>query len=256
MRLKDKIIIITGAGSGIGKSTAALFASEGATVIIADVQEDSGKAAVTEIEATGGNAMFISCDVTDASSTTVMADQVVNTFGRIDVLFNNAGISGVGAVHEVSEEVWERVLRVNVTGVFLTCKAVLPYMMKTKTGSIINMSSGIAEIGVSERASYSASKGAVLSLTKAMQVDYAPYGIRVNALLPGTIMTPFVEGYLKTSLDPEASVAAIKRRQLSGELGKPEDVARAALFLASDESGFVMGSPLYVDGGLVFGKNA
>jgi NAD(P)-dependent dehydrogenase (short-subunit alcohol dehydrogenase family) len=116
------------------------------------------------------------------------------------------------------------------------------------------MSSGIAEIGVAERASYSASKGAVLSLTKAMQVDYAPYGIRVNALLPGTIMTPFVEGYLKASLDPEASVAAIKRRQLSGELGKPEDVARAALFLASDESDFVMGSPLYVDGGLVFGK--
>ncbi|MFD5018199.1 SDR family NAD(P)-dependent oxidoreductase [Paenibacillus sp. NPDC058367] len=256
MRLKDKIIIITGAGSGIGKSTAALFASEGATVIIADVQEDSGKAAVTEIEATGGNAMFIPCDVTDASSTTAMADQVVNTFERIDVLFNNAGISGVGAVHEVSDEVWERVMRVNVTGVFLTCKAVLPYMMKTKKGSIINMSSGIAEIGVAERASYSASKGAVLSLTKAMQVDYAPYGIRVNALLPGTIMTPFVEGYLKTSLDPEASVAAIKRRQLSGELGKPEDVARAALFLASDESGFVMGSPLYVDGGLVFGKNA
>ncbi|WP_339246802.1 glucose 1-dehydrogenase [Paenibacillus sp. FSL F4-0243] len=256
MRLKDKIVIITGAGSGIGKSTAALFASEGATVIIADVQEDSGKAAVTEIEATVGNAMFIPCDVTDASSTTAMADQVFNTFGRIDVLFNNAGISGVGTVHEVSEEVWERVMRVNVTGVFLTCKAVLPYMMKTKKGSIINMSSGIAEIGVAERASYSASKGAVLSLTKAMQVDYAPYGIRVNALLPGTIMTPFVEGYLKTSLDPEASVAAIKRRQLSGELGKPEDVARAALFLASDESGFVMGSPLYVDGGLVFGKNA
>jgi NAD(P)-dependent dehydrogenase (short-subunit alcohol dehydrogenase family) len=253
MRLKDKIVIITGAGSGIGKSTAALFASEGATVVVADVQEDSGKAAVTEIEASGGNALFIPCDVTDASSTTAMAD---HAFGRIDVLFNNAGISGVGAVHEVAEELWERVMRVNVTGVFLACKAVLPYMMKSKKGSIINMSSGIAEIGVAERASYSASKGAVLSLTKAMQVDYAPYGIRVNALLPGTIMTPFVEGYLKASLDPEASVAAIKRRQLSGELGKPEDVARAALFLASDESEFVMGSPLYVDGGLVFGKNA
>jgi len=256
MRLKDKIVIITGAGSGIGKSTAALFASEGATVIIADVQEKSGIAAVAEIEASGGKALFIPCDVSNASSTTAMADQVIHAFGRIDVLFNNAGISGVGAVHVVDEEVWEKVMRVNVTGVFLTCKAVLPYMMKSKTGSIINMSSGIAEIGVAERASYSASKGAVLSLTKAMQVDYAPYGIRVNALLPGTIMTPFVEGYLKASVDPEASVAAIKRRQLSGELGKPEDVARAALFLASDESEFVMGSPLYVDGGLVFGKNA
>ncbi|OMD69495.1 short-chain dehydrogenase [Paenibacillus odorifer] len=256
MRLKDKIVIITGAGSGIGKSTAVLFASEGATVVIADVQVDSGKAAVAEIEAAGGKALFIPCDVTDAASTRVMADQVVNAFGRIDVLFNNAGISGVGAVHEVAEEVWERVMRVNVTGVFLTCKAVLPYMMNSKTGSIINMSSSIAEIGVAQRASYSASKGAVLSLTKTMQVDYAPYGIRVNALLPGTIMTPFVEEYLKESPDPEASVAAIKRRQLSGELGKPKDVARAALFLASDESEFVMGSPFYVDGGLVFGKNA
>ncbi|MEK3767071.1 SDR family NAD(P)-dependent oxidoreductase [Paenibacillus sp. FSL R5-0887] len=256
MRLKDKIVIITGAGSGIGKSTAVLFASEGATVVIADVQVDSGKAAVAEIEAAGGKALFIPCDVTDAASTRVMADQVVNAFGRIDVLFNNAGISGVGPVHEVAEEVWERVMRVNVTGVFLTCKAVLPYMMNSKTGSIINMSSSIAEIGVAQRASYSASKGAVLSLTKTMQVDYAPYGIRVNALLPGTIMTPFVEEYLKESLDPEASVAAIKRRQLSGELGKPKDVARAALFLASDESEFVMGSPFYVDGGLVFGKNA
>ncbi|MEK3944840.1 SDR family NAD(P)-dependent oxidoreductase [Paenibacillus sp. FSL H3-0310] len=256
MRLKDKIVIITGAGSGIGKSTAVLFASEGATVVIADVQVDSGKAAVAEIEAAGGKALFIPCDVTDAASTRVMADQVVNAFGRIDVLFNNAGISGVGPVHEVAEEVWERVMRVNVTGVFLTCKAVLPYMMNSKTGSIINMSSSIAEIGVAQRASYSASKGAVLSLTKTMQVDYAPYGIRVNALLPGTIMTPFVEEYLKESPDPEASVAAIKRRQLSGELGKPKDVARAALFLASDESEFVMGSPFYVDGGLVFGKNA
>ncbi|WP_340395381.1 glucose 1-dehydrogenase [Paenibacillus sp. FSL E2-0177] len=256
MRLKDKIVVITGAGSGIGKSTAVLFASEGATVVIADVQVDSGKAAVAEIEAAGGKALFIPCDVTDAASTRVMADQVVNAFGRIDVLFNNAGISGVGPVHEVAEEVWERVMRVNVTGVFLTCKAVLPYMMNSKTGSIINMSSSIAEIGVAQRASYSASKGAVLSLTKTMQVDYAPYGIRVNALLPGTIMTPFVEEYLKESPDPEASVAAIKRRQLSGELGKPKDVARAALFLASDESEFVMGSPFYVDGGLVFGKNA
>lgn len=256
MRLKDKIVIITGAGSGIGKSTASLFASEGATVVIADVQEDSGKNTAVEIEASGGNVLFIPCDVTDVSSTTAMTDQVIHAFGRIDVLFNNAGISGLGAVHEVAEELWERVMRVNVTGVFLACKAVLPYMMKSKKGSIINMSSGIAEIGVAERASYSASKGAVLSLTKAMQVDYAPYGIRVNALLPGTIMTPFVEGYLKASLDSEASVAVIKRRQLSGELGKPEDVARAALFLASDESEFVMGSPLYVDGGLVFGKNA
>lgn len=130
-------------------------------------------------------------------------------------------------------------------------------MMKRKSGNIINMSSCVAEIGLARRASYSATKGAVLALTKSMQVDYAAYNIRVNALLPGTILTPFVEKYLKTSYDnPETAIASIKKRQLSEELGLPEDVAQAALFLASDESKFMMGSPLYIDGGATFGKNA
>jgi len=130
-------------------------------------------------------------------------------------------------------------------------------MMEAKSGSIINMSSCIAEIGLGRRASYAATKGAVLALTKSMQVDYAPYGIRVNALLPGTILTPFVEDYLRKSYaDPEAGYASLKTRQLSGDLGRPEDVAKAALFLASDDSKFMMGSPLYIDGGVVFGKNA
>jgi NAD(P)-dependent dehydrogenase (short-subunit alcohol dehydrogenase family) len=130
-------------------------------------------------------------------------------------------------------------------------------MMKQSSGSVINMSSCVAEIGLARRASYAATKGAVLALTKSMQVDYARYNIRVNALLPGTILTPFVENYLNDSYDdPEAAISALKLRQLSGELGRPADVAQAALFLASDDSKFMMGSPLYIDGGVVFGKNA
>jgi NAD(P)-dependent dehydrogenase (short-subunit alcohol dehydrogenase family) len=143
---------------------------------------------------------------------------------------------------------------VNVNGIFLVSKAILPFMMEQKSGSIINMSSCIAEIGLANRAVYACSKGAVLSLTKSMQVDYAQYNIRVNALMPGTIYTPFVEAYLSKDPDPEVAIASIKKRQLGNELGKPIDVAYAALYLASDESKFVMGAPFMIDGGVVNGK--
>jgi NAD(P)-dependent dehydrogenase (short-subunit alcohol dehydrogenase family) len=171
------------------------------------------------------------------------------------VLFNNAGIAGVGDVGETTVELWERVMRVNARGVFLMSRAVVPTMIAQRSGSIINMSSAIAEIGLARRVSYAASKGAVLALTKSMQVDLAPHGVRVNALLPGTIMTPFVEGYLAESYaDPEEGRRSIRSRQLTGDLGTADDVARAALYLASDESRFVIGSGLVVDGGLTAGK--
>lgn len=257
MRLKDKVALITGSGSGIGRSSALLFAREGATVIVNDLSAEKGQETVAMIEKEGGQAVFIQADVTDPGSVKAMVDQAIRSFGRVDVLFNNAGISGVGMLHEVEPEDWDRVVRVNIRGVYLPSKYVLPHMMARREGSVINMSSCIAEIGLARRASYAATKGAVLALTKSMQVDYAPYNIRVNALLPGTILTPFVENYLKTSYDdPEAAYEGLKKRQLSGDLGRPEDVARAALFLASDESKFMMGSPLYIDGGVVFGKNA
>lgn len=256
MRLANKIILITGSGSGIGRSTALLFGREGATVIVNDLNEANGTETMQEIQAAGGQAHFIQADVTNPESVMQMVDQIIAKYGRIDVLFNNAGISGVGAIHEIEPDAWDRVIKVNIRGVFLTSKYVLPHMMNRKSGNIINMSSCIAEIGLARRASYSATKGAVLALTKSMQVDYAPYHIRVNALLPGTILTPFVENYLKTSYDdPQAGMESIKKRQLSEDLGLPEDVAKAALFLASDESKFMMGSPLYIDGGVTFGKN-
>lgn len=257
MRLANKIALITGSGSGIGKSSAMLFAKEGAVVIVNDLDEVKGQETVQEISASGGTALFMQADVTHAKHVEEMVSRIIDQFGRIDILFNNAGISGIGQLHEIEPDDWDRVMTVNIRGVFLPSKYVLPYMMKEKNGSIINMSSCIAEIGLAKRASYSATKGAVLALTKSMQVDYAPYNIRVNAILPGTILTPFVESYLRSSYDdPVEAFESLKTRQLSGDLGRPDDVASAALFLASDESRFMMGSPLYIDGGVVFGKNA
>jgi NAD(P)-dependent dehydrogenase (short-subunit alcohol dehydrogenase family) len=241
VRLAGKVCIVTGAGSGIGRSTAELFLAEGATVVAADIEDAEG---VTH-----------RVDVADEEQTTALAAAVVDEFGRIDVLFNNAGIAGVGDVEETSLELWERVMRVNVRGVFLMSRAVVPTMIAQASGSIVNMSSAIAHTGLARRVSYAASKGAVLALTKSMQVDLAPHGVRVNALLPGTIMTPFVERYLRESYaDPEEGRRSIRSRQLGGELGSPEDVALAALYLASDESRFVLGSGLVVDGGLSAGK--
>src|SRR3954462_15359511 len=222
MRLEKKVCIVTGAGSGIGRATALLFAQEGATVVAADI--NGGAEGVTH-----------EGDVADEEQTAALAASVLEQHGRIDVLFNNAGIAGVGDVTETTLELWERVMRVNARGVFLMCRAVVPAMVAQRSGSIVNMASVIAETGLGRRVSYAASKGAVLALTKSMQVDLAQHGVRVNALMPGTIMTPFVEGYLRESYaDPEEGRRSIRSRQLGGELGAAEDVAYAALYLASE----------------------
>jgi len=247
-RLDAKVCLITGAGSGIGQASARLFSQEGARVVVADIDFDSARETVAGI---GDTAVAERVDVTSPQDTVDLATRVVAQFGRIDVLFNNAGIAGVGDVLETEPELFDRVMTVNVRGVYLMTRAVVPHMIERRSGSIINMSSCIAEIGLSRRVSYAASKGAVFAMTKSMQVDLAPHGIRVNALLPGTILTPFVERYLKESYsDPEEGMAAIRKRQLSSDLGRPEDVAGAALFLASDESRFMMASGLIIDGGV------
>jgi NAD(P)-dependent dehydrogenase (short-subunit alcohol dehydrogenase family) len=237
-RLAGKVCIVTGAASGIGLASAELFASEGARVVAADLAGAPYRV-----------------DVGDEAETRALADDVLAEHGRIDVLFNNAGIAGVGDIEETTLELWERVMRVNARGVFLMSRAVVPAMVAQRSGSIINMSSVLAQLGLARRVSYAASKGAVLALTKSMQVDLAPHRVRVNALVPGTIMTPFVEGYLRDSYaDPEEGRRSIRSRQLTGELGAVDDVAHAALYLASDESRFVMGSGLVVDGGTTAGK--
>jgi NAD(P)-dependent dehydrogenase (short-subunit alcohol dehydrogenase family) len=254
-RLADKVCLITGAGSGIGQASAVLFAAEAARVVVADIDFDAAQKTVEAIERGGGEAVAEQVDVTDEPQTVELADRVVRRYGRIDVLFNNAGIAGVGDTVETAPELFDQVMRVNVRGVFLMTRAVVPHMIARKAGSIINMSSGIAEIGLARRVSYAASKGAVYAMTKSMQVDLAPHGVRVNALLPGTILTPFVERYLKESYsDPEEGMATIRKRQLSRDLGRPEDVAAAALFLASDESKFMMAAGLVIDGGMTGAK--
>jgi NAD(P)-dependent dehydrogenase (short-subunit alcohol dehydrogenase family) len=254
-RLDGKVCLITGAGSGIGQASAVLFASEGARVVVADVDDKGARSTVASIRKLGGDAAAEHVEVTDEAQTSSLAARVAKRFKRIDVLFNNAGISGVGDVLETEPDLFDHVMRVNVRGVYLMSRAVVPYMTRQKSGSIINMSSCIAEIGLARRVSYAASKGAVLAMTRSMQVDLAVHGIRVNALLPGTILTPFVERYLRDSYaDPEEGMASIRKRQLSSELGRPQDVAYAALYLASDESRFVMASGLIVDGGVTGAK--
>jgi NAD(P)-dependent dehydrogenase (short-subunit alcohol dehydrogenase family) len=251
-RLDGKVCIITGAGSGIGQASARLFAREGARVVVADIDLAAAEATVAGI---GPGAVAEQVDVTDQRQTEALARRVVDLHGRIDVLFNNAGIAGVGDIVETEPDLFDRVMRVNVRGVYLMARAVVPYMIERRSGSIINMSSCIADIGLARRVSYAASKGAVLSMTKSMQVDLAPHGVRVNALMPGTILTPFVERYLRESYaDPEEGMASIRKRQLSNDLGRPEDVANAALYLASDESRFVMAAGLIVDGGVTGAK--
>jgi NAD(P)-dependent dehydrogenase (short-subunit alcohol dehydrogenase family) len=235
VRLAGKVCIVTGAASGIGKASSELFEAEGATVVGADLVDGF--------------------DVADEEQTRELASAVLRDHGRIDVLFNNAGIPGVGDIEETSLDLFEQVMRVNVRGVFLMSRAVAPAMIAQRSGSIVNMSSAIATTGLGRRVSYAASKGAVLALTKSMQVDLAPHNVRVNALMPGTIMSPFVERYLAESYDdPEVGRRSIRSRQLTGELGTPEDVAQLALYLASDESRFVMGAGLVIDGGLSAGK--
>jgi len=254
-RLSGKVCLITGAGSGIGQASARLFASEGGRVVVADLDLGAARATADEIVQAGGEAVAELVDVTDEAQTADLAARVVERWGRIDVLFNNAGIPGVGDVLETEPELFDRVMKVNVRGVYLMSRAVVPQMIAQKSGSVINMSSGIAEIGLARRVSYAASKGAVMAMTRSMQVDLAPHGVRVNALLPGTILTPFVERYLQESYsDPEEGMASIRKRQLSPELGRPEDVAGAALFLASDESKFMMASGLVIDGGMTGAK--
>jgi NAD(P)-dependent dehydrogenase (short-subunit alcohol dehydrogenase family) len=251
-RLAGKTCVITGAGSGIGQATALLFAREGARVCVADLDLDAAQSTCSMADG-AGELWAAQVDVTNEAS---VAELFARAPGEgIDVLFNNAGIPGVGTVETTPLELWERVFSVNVRGVFLCSKHAVPLMKKKGGGSIINMSSTIAEIGLANRASYAASKGAVLAFTRSIQVDLAPANIRVNALLPGTIGTPFVERYLRESYPSrEAGLAEIRKRQLGGDLGKPEDVAWAALFLASDESRFCMGSGLFVDGGVRGGK--
>ena len=255
-RLKDKVCLITGAGNGIGEEIAKQFALNGAIPELCDIDEKAVKLVSDTINSAGGNSSYKTVDVSNPPQVQAWISYVIEKHNRIDVLVNNAGVSAVGRIDEISDETWNRVLSINLTGVFLPSRAALPHMMEAKSGNIINMSSSIAEYGLARRAAYAATKGAILSMTKSMQVDYSPYNIRINALMPGTILTPFVKNYIKTSYkNEEEALESLKKRQLSNSLGTPYDVAMAAVYLASDESKYMMGSGFLIDGGTNAGKS-
>ena len=249
MRLKDKVAIITGAASGIGKATAKLFAEHGAKVVVADIDKDGGSQTVTQIQNGGNEAIFVETDVTLKVDTEKMVAQTVETYGKLDILFNNAGIAMRLPVAELPEEDWHRCLDVNLTGVFLCAKAAIPAMQKNGCGSIINMSSIYGVVGADVRAAYVASKGGVTNLTRGMALDYAENNIRVNCICPGFVETPLVAGVIKT---PEEYQALADKHPMR-RLGQPEEIAYGALYLASDESAFVTGIALPIDGGYTAG---
>jgi len=256
MRLQGKVCIITGAGSGLGKGIALVFAREGSKVVIAEIQEEPGQATAQQIKAEGGEALFLRTDITRASEVEKMVEGTLKAYGRIDVLVNNAGINPSRTpVHETSEEAWDQTLAVNLKGAFLCSKYVLPAMIKQGGGSIIHVASVVGGMGCSDRAAYSASKGGMIALARNMAVDYAHYGIRVNSLSPGFVETDLTRIYFNKMRETEPQkLERIIGHHPMGRLGRPEDEAYAALFLASDESPWVTGLDMAVDGGFLHCK--
>jgi dihydroanticapsin dehydrogenase len=247
MDLENKVAIVTGGCSGIGSSIAELFAREGAQVMIGDVRED--KRVLARINANGGTVSFIQADVRKSLDVQTLVDKAIATYGTIDVVCNDAGIELIRPLIRTTEEEWDNVLDTNLKGMFLVSKFALPHLIKKKKGSIINIASQLGLVGLERWAAYCASKGGVIMLTKAMAVEYGTYGIRVNCICPGAIETPMMERELGLEKNPEEAKKHFISLHPIGRLGKPEEIAEAALFLASERSSFITGSALVVDGG-------
>lgn len=248
-RLRNKVALITGGASGIGEATARLFAREGARVVVGDVQSELGKELVRQIRAEGGEAAFVELDVTVEANVKRAIDFTVEKYGRLDVLFNNAGIENPKTDVDTTEEEWDRVLDINAKGVFLGTKHAVPAMKKGGGGAIVNTASAFAIVGYPGFAAYHASKGAVRFLTKSTALTHARANIRCNCICPGAIETPLLTRVIDAAPDPAAARSAWEQIEPVGRLGKPEEVAYAVLFLASDEASFVTATELIVDGG-------
>jgi len=249
MRLKEKVCIVTGGGSGIGRATSLLFADEGARLVVADKRATSAQAVSSECAGKGAQAIAVEANVASAADVTRMVAATVERFGRLDILVNNAGYGIVGTVVDTDEDAWDALMSVNVRGVFLCSKYAIPVMKANGGGTIVNTASVVASVGIGNRAAYCASKGAVAALTRAIAIDHVADGIRCNAIAPGTIDTPYFDEMLKRA-DASAMRKALAARQLLGRLGTPEEIAAGILFLASDESRFATGTILTLDGGM------
>jgi len=249
MRLEGKVALITGAGSGIGREAALLFAREGASVVVAEVADDAGRKTAADIEEAGGRAHFVHADVSRGDDCRAMVEEAEKTYGRLNVLFNNAGVfpDADGSVLDTDEDTWDFVLRVNLKGIFLGCKYGIPALLRAGGGSIVNTASFVALMGAATpQIAYTASKGGVLALTREVAIEFARKGIRVNALCPGPVDTPLLQELFR---DPERRARRLVHIPM-GRLARADEVAKAALFLASDESSYINGAAFTVDGGI------
>jgi NAD(P)-dependent dehydrogenase (short-subunit alcohol dehydrogenase family) len=254
VRLQGKVAVITGAASGIGRASALLFAREGAAVALTDVNETGGQAVAAEITNQAGHAIFEPGDVTRAADCQRVIQRAVRDFGGLDILFNNAGIIRRASVVELSEADWDWVMAVNVKAIFLMCRQAIPVMASVRGGSIINMASGWGLAGGPRAAVYCASKGAAVLLTKAMAVDHGRQNIRVNCICPGDTDTAMLRNEAQQLGEPGDRFLAEAARRPLGRVGRPEEIAQAALYLAGDAASFVTGTALVVDGGGLAGS--
>ncbi|MBN2135687.1 MAG: glucose 1-dehydrogenase, partial [Acidobacteria bacterium] len=248
LQLENKTAIITGAGSGIGRAIAKRFAEEGAGVVIAEIKPDAGKKVEEEIRKAGHKALFVETDVSKSKSVENMVNKTIEEFGKVDILVNDAGILIKKFILEMTEEDWDKVLDTNLKGAFLCIKHSVKYMIEQKKGKIVNIASMGAVIGLHNDYGYCASKGGIMSLTTSLGIDLAPLGINVNAIGPGVIDTPMINDTATQGKDFKKNGIEKTPR---GVIGKPEDIASAALYLASDESDFVVGQTIFVDGGFI-----
>jgi 2-keto-3-deoxy-L-fuconate dehydrogenase len=248
--LKDKVAAVTGAGSGIGEAIAHALARAGAFVYVLDRDNSSGNSVATAIRSEGGKAAFHHVDVSDEQQTRDVAAQILNDRGRCDVLVNNAGIGHVGTVLTTPAPDLDRLYAVNVKGILHLVQAMLPSMIERESGSVINVASVGGIVAVKDRFAYCTTKFAVVGMTKCMAVDHAASKVRFNAICPGRVETPFVQARLKEYLDPKKAYEEMASTQLLKRMGRPEEIAAAALYLAADESAFVTGSCLVIDGGM------
>lgn len=249
MKLKDKVAIVTGAAGGIGKGVAEVFCREGAKVVLVDWSAELGTASTEEIRQNGGEASFVKCDVSNEEQVKHVVDKTIETYGKIDVLVNNAGVGTYTSVLDTTSESWDRCLAINLKSQFLFAKYCIPHMQAVGKGAIVNMSSVHSRSTVNGVAPYCASKGAITALTRNMAIDYGPT-IRVNSIAPGWVWTPLIEHLFQSYPDPKAMVKQVEDRQVLKRMGTPTDVGNAAAFLASDEAAFITGAELFVDGGL------